>query len=210
MLSVFSLKNPPQKFYPYLLNGKIEIEIKKNVYSNIAFDVDCVSENNYKISLNVTSKLFDKEDKLSSVTFTMDNGNFHFDNVDMNFSDKQLKTFGDDYVANAVIAIINMYRLINAYFFHFKQDISEVQVKEVTRKSVPVKGGKYKYQQVKHLHKLYTLKNVNTRKVAKARQWHLDCWDVVGHIRHYKNGKEVYIKLYTKGKGRKTDKIYKI
>lgn len=38
------------------------------------------------------------------------------------------------------------------------------------------------------------------------------CWSVRGHVRHYKNGKTVYIKPYEKGKDRnkRINKIYKI
>lgn len=37
-----------------------------------------------------------------------------------------------------------------------------------------------------------------------------ESWDVIGHYRHYKSGKTIFIKPYIKGKGKKTNKEYKI
>lgn len=44
-----------------------------------------------------------------------------------------------------------------------------------------------------------------TLKKIRSKQIHRTCtlWPVSGHIRHYKNGKTVYIKPYLKGKNRK-------
>lgn len=39
---------------------------------------------------------------------------------------------------------------------------------------------------------------------------HCEAWGVRGHYRHYKNGKVVFIKPYTKGKGKIKDTIYKL
>lgn len=49
---------------------------------------------------------------------------------------------------------------------------------------------------------------IRHNKISENRQWHIDCWNVAGHIRHLANGKEIYIKPYTKGKGRLNNKIY--
>lgn len=35
-------------------------------------------------------------------------------------------------------------------------------------------------------------------------------WNVIGHYRHYNNGKVIFIKPYAKGKGKKVNKIYKV
>lgn len=203
------------KFYPYLLDGKMEIEIQKNIYSCIIFNININNErkNCYDVRLEILSKLLEKEDKLTTITFAINDGKIEIDNVDMNFSENAMKAMGNDFMANSIVGLITMFRIVNAYFFNYKQDISEIEVKTVKRQSVKVKG-KYKYQEVKHLNKLYTIKRtVNTRRLPKSRQWHIDSWGVVGHIRHLKNGKEVYVKPYIKGKCRlniENNKIYKI
>ena len=39
---------------------------------------------------------------------------------------------------------------------------------------------------------------------------HIEAWGVRGHERHYKNGKVVFIKPYTKGKGKPKETVYEI
>ena len=43
---------------------------------------------------------------------------------------------------------------------------------------------------------------------APVRHMSCPCWGVIGHMRHYKNGKEVWIKPYRKGKQRKNPEAY--
>lgn len=101
---------------------------------------------------------------------------------------------------------------INAYFFHYRTDISQLETKRVEKHSKIVKG-KYRYENVKVLERKYTIQGkIRNNKIPLHRAWHIDCWDVTGHIRHYQNGREVYIKPYKKGKNRnaETNNIYKI
>jgi len=51
--------------------------------------------------------------------------------------------------------------------------------------------------------------------VPRSYERHTDSWEVRGYVRHYKSGKTVFIKPFTKGKKRDTekpseDKIYKV
>lgn len=101
---------------------------------------------------------------------------------------------------------------VNAYFFHYRADVSQLETKRVERHGKIVKG-KYKYDNVKVIERKYTIQGrIRNNKIPLHRAWHIDCWDVTGHIRHYQSGKEVYIKPYKKGKNRNTEtnNIYKI
>lgn len=49
-----------------------------------------------------------------------------------------------------------------------------------------------------------------TARQIKSRRRVTISWSVRGHIRHYKNGKTVYIKPFEKGQGRKIKKSYEI
>lgn len=48
------------------------------------------------------------------------------------------------------------------------------------------------------------------RSLPKQFTRHCEAWSVRGHYRHYKSGKVVYIKPYTKGKGRPAGKTYSV
>lgn len=196
-------------FCPYLLDGTMEIEVANNIYSNICFTIENPERNRFEICLKVFSKLLGKEDDLIDISFAFTNGSVDIGKVDVHIEENMLRVIGNDYIESTTASIIAMFLLVNAYFFHYKQDISELEVKTVRRKGAVVKG-KYKYQNIKHLDKLYMLNNISIRKIAKKKQWHLDCWGVVGHIRHLRNGKQVYVRPYIKGKGRETNKTYTI
>ena len=47
-------------------------------------------------------------------------------------------------------------------------------------------------------------KAITSKKMVR----HTEAWTVRGHVRHYKNGKTVFIKPYQKGKGKVTPKTY--
>lgn len=64
----------------------------------------------------------------------------------------------------------------------------------------------YKYNNKVYLSNGITFTNEYDDKRPYAR--HMESWEVKGHYRHYKNGKVVFIKGYTKGEGTKQDKIY--
>lgn len=199
------------KFYPYLLDGKMQIEINSNVFLIIFYNINIESKNGYKIDFDIHQNLFNKTDELAKLNFAIIDGVDTINNIDLHLSRKTKSFVGKDYIESTMKAIVGVFRLVNAYFFNYKQDVSELEIKEIERKGKIVKG-KFKYQEVKHLNKHYTIKNpISNKRLPKARQWHLDSWGVVGHIRHYKDGKSVYVKPYTKGKGRlDNNKIYTI
>lgn len=110
-------------------------------------------------------------------------------------------------------SMIGIFCAVNAYFFHYRQDVNSISHKEVKKHLVVGRGNKAHYETVKKLNKIYTISGrIHNNKVPVSKQWHIDCWNVVGHIRHYSNGKTVYIAPYKKGKNRNADinTIYKI
>ena len=83
--------------------------------------------------------------------------------------------------------------------------LPSVYRKETSEKiSKPSKTSKSSKKHDVKLQNVYTLKSVEDIKEIKPlkiRQikFKCECWGVRGHIRHLKNGKEVFIKAYTKG-----------
>lgn len=110
-------------------------------------------------------------------------------------------------------SLLAVFCAVNAYFFHYRQDISALEQKEVKKHLIVGKGNKAHYEIIKRLNKTYTIVGeIHKNKVSIQKQWRLDCWNVVGHIRHYANGKTAYVRPYKKGKNRNKDfnKIYEL
>lgn len=86
-----------------------------------------------------------------------------------------------------------------------------IEVEVTKRKYKPISERTYKPSS----NKVYKLIDV-VRKYEKhlnhaKKHMTCDCWEVKGHFRHYKNGKVVYVKPYSKGKGRSTvDREYRL
>lgn len=60
---------------------------------------------------------------------------------------------------------------------------------------------------------IYTIDSVNEedyKPFKKSYDRHTESWEVMGHDRHYKNGKVVHIESYPKGKGKISKKDYRI
>lgn len=204
------------KFYPYLLNGEIHQTFNDlNVETIIVFNVVEDSDGGHTICLHLegAQSLNIDNDKLFSITFRKSkDGELNAVTTDTYTSPAFLKNVlgeqADDYASNVGSQLIAGYSAINAYLFHYKQDISEVEEKVVERHTIKVKG-RYKQQLIKKVNKRYTITgDISNRKVAKKHQWHIDSWGVVGHFRTISSGKRVYVRPYIKGKGKVEDKIF--
>lgn len=192
------------QFYPYLMNGVI---ILKEWQSNIeyvpiqtveiAFNIQDNITNSYSIELVINSYIKNELDKEQICT-----SNFIIDQkCNISYQTRQK----NDIDSTLAKAFIDMFLYVNAYLFNYKQDISIIEKKTVKNHTQFIKN-KYVCKKVQYLNKTYTINGkIYQNKLPKTRQWHIDCWSVRGHIRHYKNGKTTYIKPYTKGNKNKTN-----
>lgn len=73
-----------------------------------------------------------------------------------------------------------------------------VNIYEVTYKTICMSNKKYIY-----------VDECNNHSIRKFER-KTDSWSVMGHFRHYKNGKIVFIKPFTKGQGQKINHKYKL
>lgn len=119
---------------------------------------------------------------------------------------------GEDSAWGHAHGIVDLIFSIFAYILYHKQDLSELEAKEV-KNSIKRKG-RYVYDGTVRLEKTYVLKRIITHKEKLKRNITCDEWGVRGHMRHYQSGKVIFIIPYTKGKnrgkGKQKDKIYKI
>lgn len=89
----------------------------------------------------------------------------------------------------------------------FKNRPEVFVTKSVPASSLEAKGNGGKYHGRKHKAKMCRVitldgdKLPNTRR-ASGCEYTCPCWGVIGHVRHYKSGKEVWIAPYRKGRQR--------
>ena len=94
------------------------------------------------------------------------------------------------------------------------KEIKETKLKESRKQIKNHANVTTEKRQTNHVHTIqinnirFKTKNSNVVRGLRSskRRMSLSCWGVRGHFRHYKNGKVVYIKPYTKGKGSKTER----
>lgn len=100
---------------------------------------------------------------------------------------EHLKTYMD----NAFVSYLSNFFTTIAWFNYLMEHPDHKQIKK-TPSGVEMNG-------------LRITSDEPTLKKIRSKQIHRVCtlWTVSGHIRHYKNGKTVYIKPYLKGKNRK-------
>lgn len=195
-------KDLVRHYLPYLTEGSIQIDDNNRIDFTVAFEEP----------IQFTTIYYNNNIIVFSLTWSAD-GNKGFWLLEKeNYVNYALLQGQNEYSYEELRQnILTVYASVNAYFFHYRQDLSIVEQKEVKRHTVKGKNNTYKYKIEKSLNRIYTIVGkIHHNKIPGNRQWRVDCWGVVGHIRHYKNGKEVYIKPYTKGKGRLNNKIYKI
>lgn len=185
-------KSLVRRYLPYLNQGTILIDDNNRIDFTVAF-TEPIQFNTIYYNNNIM---------VFSLTWSADGNKWLLEKE--NYVNYELLQCQKEYTYEELRQnILTIYASINAYFFHYRQDLSIVEQKEVKRHAVKAKHNTYKYKIEKSLNKIYTITGkIHHNKIPKNRQWHIDCWNVVGHIRHLANGKEVYIKPYIKGKNR--------
>lgn len=198
-------KDLVRRYLPYLTEGSIQIDDNNRIDFTVAFEEP----------IQFTTIYYNNNIIVFSLTWSTDGNNGFWLLEKENYVNYSLLQGQNEYSYEELRQnILTVYASVNAYFFHYRQDLSIVEQKEVKRHTVKGKNNTYKYKIEKSLNRIHTIVGkIHHNKIPENRQWRVDCWGVVGHIRHYKNGKEVYIKPYLKGKNRlngDNNKIYKI
>lgn len=191
-----------RKFLPFIMNGTLRIK-QENCTNEIAFLLFLKDTNSFFGFFDYFCVEPSGENKfLYSYTALIQEGKVYV-------KDKRTRpdysTYYKDNQEDALLQdLIGVFFAVNAYFFHYKQDADEIPVKEVKKHTVHNKRKELLgTHTVRSLSVKYRLKGiVRHERIPKARQWHVDYWGVRGHMRHYKNGKTVFIAPYTKGKDR--------
>lgn len=198
-------KDLVRRYLPYLTEGSIQIDDNNRIDFTVAFEEP----------IQFTTIYYSNNIIVFSLTWSADELKGFWLLEKENYVNYALLQGQNEYTYEELRQnILTVYASVNAYFFHYRQDLSIVEQKEVKRHTVKGKNNTYKYKIEKSLNRIHTIVGkIHHNKIPENRQWRVDCWGVVGHIRHYKNGNEVYIKPYLKGKNRlngDNNKIYKI
>ena len=126
----------------------------------------------------------------------------------------QRANFTNEQKNEIVQDMIGVFFAVNAYFLHGITIDEEIPEKIAKTHGTGGKSAEYSQRRtVKHLNKIYTIRGGNAPTVGKGeRIRHCEAWEVVGHYRHYKNGRVVYIAPYYKGKNKNAvkGKTYKL
>lgn len=198
-------KDLVRRYLPYLTEGSVQIDDNNRIDFTVAFEEP----------IQFTTIYYNNNIIVFSLTWSADELKGFWLLEKENYVNYALLQGQNEYTYEELRQnILTVYASVNAYFFHYRQDLSIVEQKEVKRYTVKGKNNTYKYKIEKSLNRIHTIVGkIHHNKIPENRQWRVDCWGVVGHIRRYKNGKEVYIKPYLKGKNRlngDNNKIYKI
>lgn len=115
-----------------------------------------------------------------------------------------------DTLLNDAITIHASAMAYMSYFQGVEELVEERTVR--TTKSKKGKGGKKKSRVVNITKKVYKLTvPFDIPKVKRGFNRHTDAWQVRGHMRKLKSGKEVWVRPYVKGdKSKKEPTIYKV
>lgn len=207
-------KDIVRNFLPFLTEGKITISIQKYFDTIFDFSVSEIEESkDYSIVCFVMFKIKNNIENIAMLNIKTNNKDgkcstfiSRLSDYDKHYTKEQKDAFAQD--------CIGCFFAINAYFFHYRQDLSDIPVKEVKKHAATSKNGKKYQKNIRYLTIKYRLKGqIRKNRIPKAKQWHVDCWQVTGHIRHYKSGKSIFIKPYYKGKERQkmiSEKVYKV
>lgn len=120
---------------------------------------------------------------------------------------KFLASNPDRYVAG----YFKIWKHVMLYLLRFKKDTDKIDISEQSikkRTTGAIKKNRKRKSAIVYLNKRnYNIKPNITRKKVN---WSIDSWGVRGHFRKLKNGKEIYVRPYVKGKGNKEAKDYRI
>ena len=101
-----------------------------------------------------------------------------------------------------------MFLAINYFIKHIPSTYHETK-KKVEETIEVGKGRNRKYKRVVHLERTFDFEDLD--KISKTHLKHIFtclCWGVRGHLRHYKNGKTIFIQPFKKGKERNNMNAY--
>ena len=109
--------------------------------------------------------------------------------------------------------LVCMFAWIQKKAFKTQHKIQKVKQRAEREEKEPQKknaGGNRPASRMIRLSGDTTFSVVADRSMPKQFTRRCEAWSVRGHYRHYKSGKVVYVKPYTKGKGRPADKTYSV
>jgi hypothetical protein len=162
----------------------------------------------------ITDGIIELTDTKRSMSFHVDGNRITFD-VPQGFTatieileDKGYRIVTASIEDHAAISdTLALYFAVTAYIYYFK---AEIKTRQYTyRESIKQTTSKQNYIKtvtVKGI--IYTIGKINVNR--KPPQKYIDAWNVRGHARHLQSGKVIYVRPYQKGKGKVTDKVYKI
>jgi hypothetical protein len=162
----------------------------------------------------ITDGIIEVTDTKRSMSFHVDGNRITFD-VPQGFTatieileDKGYRIVTASIEDHAAISdTLALYFAVTAYIYYFKPEIKTRQY--TYRESIKQTKSKQNYIKtvtVKGI--IYTIGKINVNR--KPPQKYIDAWNVRGHARHLQSGKVIYVRPYQKGKGKVTDKVYKI
>lgn len=199
-------KDTVRNFKPFLVGGRIVVG---DIFS-LSFSVFPIKER-----YSITIKYYANMQKL--LTIEVETFPFGFTKVlDIRGTKVYERSKFSPEERNGIIQdMIGVFFAVNAYFLHRVTLDEEIPEKIAKTHST---GKETAHSQanrrvVKHLNKIYTIRGKNIPSGSGAiRMRHCEAWEVVGHYRHYKDGRVIYIAPYCKGKNKNAikGKTYKV
>ena len=114
----------------------------------------------------------------------------------------------DNALYNYSFVLLNAFHYIQTRMLRDKQRIERFQTKEVERQTrEPEDPGEPKKNQPPRKIKIGCIQYsylpvMDPEKAARSFTRHVEAWNVRGHYRKYRSGKRIWIRPYTKGKGK--------
>ncbi|MGU8477050.1 hypothetical protein ACV3QH_07230 [Clostridium perfringens] len=118
------------------------------------------------------------------------------------------------YKIDKIDNFINIFiRLIS--YINFIKDNKNITIKSNRKKRIKVNNSnkvKYKKRSVEFIEdsKVIYIASISEENFNKFKKYtrHTESWNVMGFVRHYKNGKTVWVRPHTRGNGNKSKKDY--
>ncbi|MDU1308925.1 MAG: hypothetical protein E6936_15935 [Clostridium perfringens] len=118
------------------------------------------------------------------------------------------------YKVDKIANFINIFiRLIS--YINFIKDNKNITIKSNKKKRLKANNSnevKYKKRSVEFIEnsKVIYIASISEENFNKFKKYtrHTESWNVMGFVRHYKNGKIVWVKPHTRGNGNKSKKDY--
>ncbi|MFB5759043.1 hypothetical protein [Paenibacillus medicaginis] len=182
-LDNFSLEQIPMESAKILIEDKIEV---------VFIDVERTVMFLYLERDNdvVGHWFLNKDSKEIAIASNISNKNFLDANVDM-----------------IVSGFTNFWKSTMMYMLKYKSNTNKIATNTETV-TVKTKRKANRKRYTVYINKsTYTVKSPISKKKVN---WKPESWGVRGHIRKLKNGKEIFVRPYTKGKGKRNPKDYKL